>query len=208
MPRRRPDGRLVGRTSRARGFKGIGQASAQLVLEDIPLGEHTFEFRKECRRAEKFVDALNVDLLDRAPKRYDTVRLAESFVLLTPVGGPDGTELRVDGLGVATLPVESVQACPGARDLQAVYADRVLWSERLTLVEGVPRTLEIRARPNLVLVGLDRLPRELEQLAHSVNVLRIVEASPGADFSRAATWHGLNLDRQTDLAGSAQSVLQ
>lgn len=194
------DGRLVGRTSRVEDFMGIGRAPAQLVLEDVPLGEHTFEFRKECRRAEKIVDALNVDLLDRAPKRYDTIRLAESFVLLTPVGGPDGTELRVDGRRVATLPVESVQACPGERDIQAVYADRLLWSERLTLIEGVPRTIEIRARPNLVLVGLDHLPRELEWLAASVNVLRIVEASPDADFSHTTTWHGLSLDRQTDLA--------
>ena len=194
------DGRLAGRTSRVDDFVGIGQASAQLVLEDVPLGEHTFEFRAECRRAEKIVDALNVDLLDRAPKRYDTVRLAESFVLLTPVGGPVGTELRVDGRRVATLPAESVPACPGERDLQAVYADRVLWSERLTLVEGLPRTLEIRARPNLVLVGLDRLPRELQGLSPWVNVLGNVEASPSADFSRTATWHGLHLDRQTDLA--------
>ena len=193
------DGRPVGRTSRVEELMAIGQAPAQLVLEDVPLGEHTFEFRAECRRAEKIVDALNVDLLDRAPKRYDTVRLAESFVLLTPVGGPDGTELRVDGQRVATLPAESLQACPGERDIQAVYADRVLWSERLTLVEGVPQTLEIRARPNLVLVGLDRLPRELESLAASVNVVSM-EASSGGDFSRAETWRRLNLDRDADLA--------
>jgi hypothetical protein len=193
------DGRLAGITSRVADFMAIGQAPAQLVLEDVPLGEHTFEFRAECRRAEKIVDALNVDLLDRAPKRYDTVRLAESFVLLTPVGGPEGTELRVDGQRIATLPAESVPACPGERQLQAVYADRVLWSERLTLVEGVPQTLEIRARPNLVLVGLDRLPRELERLAASVNVVSM-EASSGSDFSRVETWRGLNLDRDTDLA--------
>jgi len=181
------DGQLVGRTSRVEEFIGLGRMPAQLVIEDVPLGEHTFEFRAECRRAQKIVDALNVDLLDRAPKRYDTVRLAESFVLLTPVGGPDGTELRVDGQRIATLPAESLQACPGERDIQAVYANRVLWSERLTLVEGVPRTLEIRARPNLVLVGLDRLPRELERWAASVNVMSM-EASSGADFSRTETW--------------------
>jgi len=196
----RLDGRLVGTTRRSEEFIGLGQAPAQLVLEDVPLGEHTFEFRAECRRTEKIVDSLNVDLLDRAPKRYDTVRLAESFVLLTPLGGPDGTELRIDGRHVGTLPAESVQACPGERELQAVYAGRVLWSERLTLASGVPRTLEIRARPNLVLVGLDHLPRELASLSSSVNVLRGMAAGPGDDFSRVETWRGLNLDRQTDLA--------
>jgi len=195
----RLDGRVVGRTKRVDEFIGVGQAPAQLVLEDIPLGEHTFEFRMECRRTEKIVDALNIDLLDRAPKRYDTVRLAESFVLLTPVGGPHGTELRVDGRAVATLPAESVQACPGERTLQAVQADRVVWMERRTLVEGVPQRLEIRARPNLVLVGLKRIPRELAGLASSVNVVRAVDAAPGDDFSRVATWNRMNLDRGTDL---------
>ena len=192
------DGRLAGRTTRVTDFAAIGQAPAQLVLEDVPLGEHTFEFRAECRRAEKIVDALNVDLLDRAPKRYDTVRLAESFVQLTPIGGPAGTELRVDGRTVTTLPAESVQACPGERDLRAVYAGRVLWSERVHLVEGVPSTLEIRARPNLALVGFDRLPRELEALQSSFNFSR-VEASSSADFSLESTWAALVLEGHTDL---------
>ncbi|NIO59284.1 MAG: hypothetical protein GTO33_08065 [Acidobacteria bacterium] len=193
------DGRSVGRTARVEEFLGLGQAPAQLVLEDVPLGEHTFEFRAECRRAEKIVDALNIDLLDRAPKRYDTVRLAESYVLLTPVGGPGGAEFRVDGRTVATLPTETVQACPGERELQAVFADRVLWSERRTLVEGVPQTLEIRARPNLALVGLDRLPRELEALAATVNVFPL-DADSNADFSQDSTWNALDTVQPFDLA--------
>ena len=186
---------LVGRTQRTETF---GSDAAELVIEDVPIGEHRFEFRKECRRTERFADALNVDLLDRAPKRYDTVRLPESNVLITPEGGPTGTKLRVDGVEVATLPVDVVQACPGQRVIEALYEGRLLWSETLELTEALPLTLAIRARPNLVLIGMDRLPRELAVLDSQVNV-SVSDRSASGDLAQAATWDRLRFSRDTDL---------
>ena len=196
------DGELAGTTRPAERFAGIARSPAELVIEDVPLGEHHFELRKECHRTERITDALNIDLLDRAPKRYDIVRLPEALVMIVPTGGPQGSELRIDGVRVAVLPVESVQACPGRRRVEAIYAERVVWSEDQRLVEGVPATLEISARPNLVLVGMQSLPRALAALESHVN-LRRIEGPAGADYENPSAWNRLDLERGTDLAIAA-----
>ena len=76
---------------------GGSQGPAELVVEDLPTGEHLFELKKECYRDERLKDVLTIDLMDSSPKIYKPIRMVPASTTLTFVGGPSGAEVFVDG---------------------------------------------------------------------------------------------------------------
>jgi hypothetical protein len=205
------DGTLQGMTERDESFVGIGDAPAEILIANIPLGEHRFELRKDCYRTESIVEDLHVDLLDRQPQRYDTFRMIESYVPIMPQGDLVGAQISIDGAPPETLPTDALLACPGPREVVVRLADRTLWKERIEVREGPAIILEIAPRPNLAWVGTEAPQRELDRFTKWTNRYDLAQP-PSADPSSLKWWQSLSLPSEIDLAiapaGSSRQGLQ
>jgi tetratricopeptide (TPR) repeat protein len=194
------DGVSMGLTARPDQGPGGGQGAAQIVLENVPLGEHSFELRKECYRTERLKDAVTIDLLDRSPKVYKPVELVPASSVLALAGGPSSAQVFVDGQAMGRLPVEPLSVCPGEREVEVRLAGRRLWRETVSLDEAVERRVEIRPRPNAALVGVAAWPRDLAEFGDRFSTLPDVAPPQGGDLSAPADWARVKLSDDTDLA--------
>jgi tetratricopeptide (TPR) repeat protein len=194
----RMDEAPVGETARAAGAPE--SAPAELVLEEVSIGEHVFELSKPCHRSSRVRVLVTVDLVDPSPLVLAGVDLAvaRSHVLLS--GGVEGAEVRVDGASVARLPIESLEVCAGERSIEVVASGRVLWGGRVSIPEGEETRISIAPRPNLALVGAAALPPALAPLAETFTIAPGVEAPAGADLSSKEAWERVALPPATDLA--------
>jgi len=183
---------------------GAGRVAA-LTVENIPLGEHVFAYVKPCFRTIRRTEALNIDILDPTPLTLAAVRLEPASAPLRVVGVPAGASVRVDGRTVGSLPVESGEVCPGARVIDVVVQDRVVYREEVAATDGVPVTLDVAPRPNVVLVGTDAWPVGFDGLAGRTNVVARLPVQDAADLSGADAWTALALGPDADLAFAAQA---
>jgi tetratricopeptide (TPR) repeat protein len=188
------DGVAVGRAEPS-GPRQTGE----LVLENLPLGQHRFELRKACFRTEHLTDMLTVDLLDRAPKRYETVYMQPARAMLGLDGGPGGAEVLVDGRLVGRTPLEPFEVCPGSREVEVRHRGRTMWRTETSLAESSSSRLQVEPRPNIALLGASEWPSELAALAAAFNTTSRGTAAP-ADPSAAVGWREVELPQNTDLA--------
>lgn len=199
----RLDGVDVGMTSRPPASSGGVAGGAELMLEDLPLGEHVFELTKPCYRSGRFEDLLTVDLLDRAPKLYDTVRLEPARGRILLRGGPAGAELRVDGEPAGKLPAEPLEVCPGAMNLEVRSGGRLVWTALVEVALDAEVRIDVTPRPNAVLVGAADWPSGLEDLGASFGSRTGLPLPAELDLSTAEGWKRLPLPPDTDLAFAA-----
>ena len=194
------DGVLVGRTSRAGGDnEWTARASARLVLEHLPLGEHLFELALECHRTERVRDLLTVDLLDWRPKVYPVKHMLPVRATGLLREGPLGADILVDGSRVGRLPGEPLELCPGERRIEVQQAGRVLWRAVETLEEAEEKVLRVEPRPNVLLLGEDHWPAELAALEECCNAELQVTGRLSGDPQQPAAWTRLRLPSDTDL---------
>src|SRR6185503_1805747 len=130
-----------------------GAAVAELLLTQVPLGEHRIEVRQPCHRTEEVRDLISAALDDRAPKVYGPFTLERLRAWLVPQGSPAGAELLVDGEHAATLPIDAIEVCPGSISVTARLRQRTLYADSLTLEAGERRELALEPRPNVLLVS-------------------------------------------------------
>jgi len=194
------DGEPVGRTARPSDAVGSGSPAAELVIEDVPLGDHVFELTKECFTPQLLSDTLAVDLLNKTPKRYEIVRMTPAHSRVTMRGGPERADVLVDGTKVARLPASTLETCPGVRTLAVSLGDRVIWQQTVELDEGRERTFEIAPRPNLVLVGTEQWPAELAELGETFNLVGRLDRPRDVDLGSKESWTGLRFPPEVDLA--------
>jgi len=194
------DGVSMGRTARPDRGPGGGQGAAEIVLENVPLGEHSFELRKECYRTERLKDAVTIDLLDRSAKVYKPVEMAPASSILALAGGPPSAQVFVDGEAVGRLPLQPLSVCPGERKVEVRLAGRGLWRETVTLDEAVERRVEIRPRPNAALVGADAWPGGLTEFGSRFSTVPGLARPQDADLSTPAGWTRVKLPDDADLA--------
>lgn len=194
------DGASVGVTQRPEGLYGSNPPPAELVIENVPLGDHDFELRKECFRDELLVDSLTVDLLQRTPKRYEPVALVPARSSLTLRGGPDGAEVFLDGKPSGRLPHDSFEICPGTREVELRFNERVIWRSAPELRESVDLGLEVDPRPNAAVVGAEVWPAGFEAFSSRFNTLAYLPRSGTSDLSQVSGWKDVELPRNTDLA--------
>lgn len=172
----------------------------QLVLENLPLGEHTYDFTKDCYRDERVREILNVDLLDRSPRVMETVRMQPTRSTLELSGGPEGARVTIDGEPVGTLPLDPVETCPATRTVEIEYGGRRIWRSEERFLEASTARLEIRPRPNLALLGAEAYPPPLLFLATRFNTSAGLALPRGRDLSEPGGWRGLELPPHTDIA--------
>ncbi len=197
------DGSVVGRTRRRSGAEFSGRP-AELLLEELPPGEHLFEMSKPCFRSERRQDNLTIDLLDRGPKRYAAVDLVPQRSTLVLVGGPPAGEVVVDGRGTGSLPMDPLEMCPGVYPVEVRYGSRTIWRSVEELLPSRETVVDVKPRPNAVLVGMDGWPAALESLSFGFNVMSVEAPSSGLP-STVAEWNAVALDSGTDLAFAGRS---
>lgn len=193
------DGVSIGRTARPETLVP-GQQAAELIIENLPLGEHQFELRKECYRTERLKDVLTVDLLDRSPKRYKPVTLVPASSTLAVSGGPSGAVVSVDGDSAGRLPLDPVTVCPGERDIEVRFAGRVIWSSRERFDEAEETRARVVHRPNAALVGADEWPPGFSAFGEQFSTTAGVALPGGADLSDMTGWSDVELPPDTDVA--------
>ncbi len=191
------DGEVVGWSER---LAGSVSPTGELVIVNVPLGEHELALRKECFRNEIIRDSLTVNLLDRGPKRFNVVVMepVRSTVVLS--GGPPGATVDVDGSPVGRLPIEPFEVCPGTRTIDVRSRGRLLWRETRETFESTQVELDVVPRPNLVLIGAQSWPAELEDYAKRFNRLDGIPLPGSVDLATADGWRGVGLAGGTDLA--------
>jgi len=194
----RVDGVDVGTTRRS--ADAAPGAPAELILEHLPLGEHLFELSRACYASVSLRDVLSVDLLDRSPKRYDTVRLVASRSRLALRGGPPGSEVRLDGAVVAKLPAATLEACPGDHTIEVRSGGRIVWRETVALGGSEESLVEVVSRPNLVLLAGEGAVDSAAAFLAAFTLLERRELPAGFAPARASDWSALGLPKECDLA--------
>lgn len=106
------DGVPVGTTQRPWETAGEPPA-AELVVDNVSLGDHTFELTKPCFRTVLLEDFVTVDINDYSPRVFKPVTLERVHSRLVLEGGPKGAEVRVDDVPFGDLPLEPLDLCPG-----------------------------------------------------------------------------------------------
>jgi PDZ domain-containing protein len=184
------DGARAGETAKAGG-------GAELLVPDLPIGEHAIELSKPCFATETVPALVSVDLADRTPKPLAVVTMRPAASRITATGADYKGELRVDGEALSSLPATSFNICPGPRTIEVVASRRVVWSGTIE-AEETDRTLDLSPRPNVALVG-DEWPEAWKDFAGAVSLRGRID--PGArDLSTPAGWRDLKLPSDTDLA--------
>src|SRR5262245_53025672 len=130
----RLDEKPIGETARAAG--AASSSPAEIVAEEVPIGEHVFELSKTCYRTVRVRVLVTVDLVDPPPLLLEPTTLAISRSHVELDGGVPGAEVHVDGARVGRLPVESLEVCSGPRKLEVLAQGRVLWGETVVVPEG------------------------------------------------------------------------
>jgi tetratricopeptide (TPR) repeat protein len=190
----RVDGREAGTTARD------ANGTAELVLENLPLGEHVFELSRPCFATQTVRDVLTVDLLDREPKRYETVRLVPSRGRLTLRGGPPAAEVRIDDAVAGRLPASTLEACPGDHTLEIRTGGRILWRGPVALAEGGDAVVDVAPRPNLVFLGAEGADEGAATFLAAYTILERRALPAGFSPAAAEAWNALGLPKECDLA--------
>jgi hypothetical protein len=194
------DGTWVGRTERPDPDSiDVAGAPAQLLLENVPLGEHTIELSRDCYRNERRTDFLDVDLLNVTPKLYKKVRMIPVRATLVAESGPVGARVLVDGEDVGAIPLEPHALCPGLHEIEVRRGERRIWSDSREFSEGETTSLPVEARPNVLIVGAPDWPSELIRYRSMVNEVGAEARAPRGDPSELSTWHGADVPRDVDL---------
>jgi len=194
------DGTWVGRTERQAGDRfEVAGAPARLMLENVPLGEHTIELSRDCFRSERRTDFLDVDLINVTPKLYETVRMISVRAMLVAESGPADATVLVDGKAVGRLPLEPHAVCPGRHTIEVRRGERRIWSDSREFTEGQTTSLPIEARPNVMIVGAEDWPSELARFRPKVNRVPGGGRSPRGDLADARTWKTSDFPRDLDL---------
>jgi tetratricopeptide (TPR) repeat protein len=194
---------VVGTTSRPDDADPVVRATrpAELVLEAVPAGEHTLTLERPCFRTVRIREVVTVDVLDRSPKLVGSVVLQAARTRLDLREAPPVGELRVDGERAADLPSKDpIEVCAGERRIEVRSGGRTIWAETVDVPIGDPLTLEVRPRPNAVLVGADRWPADLAALDGAWSTIVAVEAPAGADLTTEEGWARVELPVEADLA--------
>lgn len=197
----RIDGRFYGKTTAVIGADGWADARqpAQLVVENLPLGEHLIELSKGCYRDRRFRELLTVDLADWSPRILAPTLMAPVSASLVVIDGPAGADIVVDGERMSRTPARPIELCPGERVLEIRYESRRIWTETLSLSDDEEAVVRLDARPNLVLIGAQEWPAPLIGLASKFN-FEGRHPSPRTDLALLESWRALRLADDVDLA--------
>jgi tetratricopeptide (TPR) repeat protein len=195
------DGTFVGRTRRSEDARptSFARPPAELVLENVPLGDHVFELSKPCYRRHIIEGILTVDLLERTPRRFDVVSLVPSRSTLVIRGGPERADVRVDGESAGRTPVDAYEVCPGERRVEVRYGGRRIWDSVEDVRPSSQATIDIEPRPNAVLLGTDGWPAALAEFGEGFNT-EVRSHRVGEELAEARGWRRVELPANTDLA--------
>ncbi len=191
------DGNPAGETARPRS--GPADAPAELSVEDLAPGEHTITLSKPCYRTVRHRPMITVDLMDHAPLAIEPVSLDPVRSRLTLKGAIPGAEVRVDAAPLGSLPLEPLELCPGAREVEVRSGGRVVFWDRVELPDDGGLEIEIRPRPNLVRFAAE-WPPALQPFAEAFSARPPQPIPAGADLASSAGWEAVPLPAATDLA--------
>lgn len=137
------DGTLVGQTG-------------PLVVPCIPAGDHAYTLRRDCFKTVTGNVSVIVDFVDRDPLVVRVV--AERRVSrLSVESDVPGSQVTLEGELLGAAPVKGKEVCPGTGCVEVRSGDRVVWSDRVELVEGDVR-VRAEARPLLRSTVLESSP--------------------------------------------------
>lgn len=164
------DGTLVGRTlvspaadggpsGPSEEPPGTRQNSGALVVPCVAAGEHPYTIRRDCYKTVTGAASVIVDFVDRDPLIIRVVP-EKQIARLRVTSDVPGSTVTFEGSPLGPAPVENTTLCPGSGRLEVRASDRLLWSDRIDLVEGGVR-IDAVARPTLRDVIVDTGPRRL-----------------------------------------------
>ena len=186
------DGAEAGLTARRAG------ETAELLLADVPMGEHEIRLAKPCFATESLHQMVSVDLADRSPLALATVSMRPARTRVVATGASYPGELRIDGERAASLPLESFSMCPGLRRIEVVASGRVVWAGEVAGEES-ETTLDFTPRPNVALIGT-AWPDGWGAAASTWSTGPGSALRSGADLGRTDGWRSVKLPASTDLA--------
>jgi hypothetical protein len=156
----------------------VTEVSTAFLISDLPVGRHTFEFKRLCFSPEtRYLDIARLDDI-----RLDPVSLKPAFATLQLEGTPSsGATAFVDDVPRGAAPRTLGDICEGAHpiELRSPYGRLV---RRLELRAGEQKTVSGSLKPAFAILSVSGLPEGLR----GAGDLRISVESALADASSVA----------------------
>jgi hypothetical protein len=195
------DGTPAGRTVRPPGRASEPGAPAELLLEDVPLGEHALKLAKPCFRDEATRILVAADLAHRSPLLLDVVPQIPARAGLVFSGLPRASEVFLDGARLDVPDSGPIPVCPGHHEIEVHAGGRPVYSGRVRLATDETTEVDVRPAPFVVLVGTEDWPPILRPLAGQGLLVRAKVGLPHeGDLRKPEGWQGLDMPAHTDLA--------
>jgi hypothetical protein len=129
------------------------QLSAGFNLTGMAPGKHLLELRLPCYQP-RFLEIGESFTTPFADHNLEPVRLQPSRSLLSVQSAAPGGELFLSGKSFGPIPVQDLEVCAQAYDLQVRYPQGS-FAQRVALAEGKSTTLTARPTPRLTYVGFE-----------------------------------------------------
>ncbi|WP_316413921.1 PDZ domain-containing protein [Mesoterricola silvestris] len=129
------------------------QLSDGFPIADLAPGKHLLEVRLPCHRTRRLEipAALTTPFADQ---ELEPVKLEPSRGTLTVQSAVPGGQLILSGLDMGRVPVQDLQVCAQAYDLQVKYPAGS-FTQRIEIQEGKALTLTARPKPRLTYAGFE-----------------------------------------------------
>lgn len=129
------------------------QLSDGFRIADLPPGKHILEVRLPCHRTRRLEigEALTTPFADHD---LEPLKLDPSRGTLTVQSAAPGGQLFLSGLDMGKVPVQDLQVCAQAYDLQVKYPVGS-FTQRIEVREGQSLTLAARPKPRLTYAGFE-----------------------------------------------------
>jgi hypothetical protein len=142
-----------------------GAREAVLVIRDLPLGEHRFDFRMDCHLAYGFNRMITVDIMEPTPLMLPRIELEKIQVPLVVRADFPAAEIFIDGEKAGELQSGMIELCPGDRHLEFRSGGRTVYGKKIEVRGGEPLEFSVSARPTALLAGGGDWPETIREIA-------------------------------------------
>lgn len=195
------DGAEAGVTARSDDVDvaAAGSLGGVLVIRDMPLGEHQFEFHLECHVPQSLKRMVTVDIMEPTQLVLPRFELERIRVPLVARADFTGAEIFVDGRKAGDLQSGMIYLCPGERYVEFKAGGRTVHSSRINVRDGEPVEIAASARPTAILAGADVWPGVLQEAATRFSLADGTDAPVDQGVADPTLWNPDDFPPDVDL---------
>lgn len=170
-----------------------------LVLEDMSLGEHQFEFRMDCHLTQRLKRMVTVDIMEPTPLILPRLEMEQIRVPLRVSANFPAAEIFVDGGKVGDLNSDDMHLCPGDRRVEFRTGGRSVYTQQVTARDGEPVEIDAYPRPAVMLLGAERWPAAMDRAARRFSLVAHATTPANLPAGDPRRWKPEDFPQDVDL---------